>query len=37
VRQRLDALAARLPRVSALTDAAPEHDPEQEQDPAAAP
>jgi hypothetical protein len=36
IRQRLDALQARLPRVSALTQAAPEHDPEQEQDPAAA-
>ena len=36
VRQRLDALAARLPRVSALSHAAAEHDPEQEQDPAAA-
>jgi hypothetical protein len=36
VRQRLDALAKRLPRVSALSQAAPEHDPEQEQDPAAA-
>jgi hypothetical protein len=36
VRQRVDALAARLPRVSALSQAAPEHDPEQEQDPAAA-
>jgi hypothetical protein len=36
VRQRLDALAARLPRVSALSQAAPENDPEQERDPAAA-
>jgi hypothetical protein len=36
VRQRLDALARRLPRTSALSQAAPEHDPEQEQDPAAA-
>jgi hypothetical protein len=36
VRRRLDALAARLPRVSALSQAAPEDDPEQEQDPAAA-
>ena len=36
VRQRIDALAARLPRVSALSQAAPEHDPEEEQDPAAA-
>jgi hypothetical protein len=36
VRQRLDAIAPRLPRASALSQAAPEHDPEQEQDPAAA-
>ena len=36
VRQRLDAVAAGLPRRSALTQAAPEHDPEEEQDPAAA-
>jgi hypothetical protein len=36
VRQRLDALAKRLPRVSALSQAAPEHDPEQGVDPAAA-
>ena len=36
VKQRLDALAHRLPRPSALTQAAPEHDPEEEQDPAAA-
>jgi hypothetical protein len=36
VRQRIDALASRLPRVSALSHAAPEHDPEEEQDPAAA-
>ena len=36
VRRRLDAIARRLPRASALSRAAPEHDPEQEQDPAAA-
>src|SRR5262245_60510938 len=36
VKQRLDALAKRMPRVSALSEAAPEHDPEQERDPAAA-
>jgi hypothetical protein len=36
VKQRLDAVAVRLPRPSALSRAAPEHDPEQEQDPAAA-
>ena len=36
VKQRLDAVALRLPRPSALTQAAPEHDPEEEQDPAAA-
>jgi hypothetical protein len=36
VRQRVDALAVRLPRVSALSEVAPEHDPEREQDPAAA-
>jgi hypothetical protein len=36
VRQRLDAILRRLPRPSALSQAAPEHDPEQEQDPAAA-
>jgi len=36
VKQRLDALARRLPRPSALSQAAPEADPEQEQDPAAA-
>jgi hypothetical protein len=36
VRQRLDALARRLPRTSALSNAAPEHDPEQDEDPAAA-
>ena len=36
VRQRLDAVARRLPRASALSETAPEHDPEEEQDPAAA-
>jgi hypothetical protein len=36
VRQRLDAVARRLPRPSALSEGAPEHDPEQDQDPAAA-
>jgi hypothetical protein len=36
VRRRLDALAGRMPRSRALSDAAPEHDPEQERDPAAA-
>jgi hypothetical protein len=36
VRQRLDAVAHGLPRPSALSQAAPEHDPAQEQDPAAA-
>jgi hypothetical protein len=36
IRQRLDAVAHGLPRPSALSQAAPEHDPEQEQDPAAA-
>ena len=36
VKQRLDAVAGRLPRPSALSEVAPEHDPEQEQDPAAA-
>ena len=36
VRRRLDALAGRMPRSSALSEAAPEHDPEQERDPAAA-
>jgi hypothetical protein len=36
VKGRLDALAKRMPRSSALSDAAPEHDPEQERDPAAA-
>jgi hypothetical protein len=36
VRQRLDAIARRLPRPSALGEAAPEHDPEQDRDPAEA-
>jgi len=36
VRRRLDSLAGRMPRSSALSDAAPEDDPEQERDPAAA-
>ena len=36
VKQRLDAVAHRLPRPAALSQAAPEHDPEEEQDPAAA-
>jgi hypothetical protein len=36
VRRRLDAIARRLPRASALTQVAPEHDPEQDEDPAAA-
>jgi hypothetical protein len=36
VRERIDALAGRLPRVSALTQAAPEHDPEEDADPEAA-
>jgi hypothetical protein len=36
VRQRLDAIARRVPRPSALSAVAPEHDPEEEQDPAAA-
>jgi hypothetical protein len=36
VKERLDAIARRLPRPSALSEVAPEHDPEQEQDPAAA-
>jgi hypothetical protein len=36
VKQRLDALAHRLPRPSALSQASAEHDPEHEQDPAAA-
>ena len=36
VKQRLDAIAGRLPKPSALSQAAPEHDPEQDEDPAAA-
>jgi hypothetical protein len=36
VRRRLDAIAGRLPRQRALSEVAPEHDPEHEQDPAAA-
>jgi hypothetical protein len=36
VRERVDALAGRLPKVSALTQAAPEHDPEEDADPEAA-
>jgi hypothetical protein len=36
VKARLDAVACRLPRPSALSEVAAEHDPEQEQDPAAA-
>lgn len=36
VRERIDALAGRLPRVSALSQAAPEHDPEEDADPEAA-
>src|ERR687887_2230395 len=36
IRRRLDALSRRMPRASALSDAAPEEDPEQERDPAAA-
>jgi hypothetical protein len=36
VRQRLDAVVRRLPRKTALSEVAPEHDPEQEEDPAAA-
>jgi hypothetical protein len=36
VRERIDALAGRLPKVSALTQAAPEHDPEEDADPEAA-
>lgn len=34
VKERLDAVAQRLPRPSALSEGAAEHDPEQEQDPA---
>jgi hypothetical protein len=36
VRVRGDALAAKLPRPTALSLAAPEHDPEEDEDPAAA-
>lgn len=36
VRERVDALAARLPKVSALSEAAPVHDPEEDADPEAA-
>jgi hypothetical protein len=36
VKQRLDAVARRVPRPSALSQAAPEPDPEQDHDPAAA-
>jgi hypothetical protein len=36
VRARIDSLAARLPKVSALGDAAPVHDPEEDADPEAA-
>ena len=36
VRERIDALAKRMPRATALTEGAPEDDPEQEEDPAAA-
>jgi hypothetical protein len=36
VKQRLDRIAHNLPKPSALSQAAPEHDPEEEQDPAAA-
>jgi hypothetical protein len=36
VKERLDAVVLRLPRPSALSAAVPEHDPEQEQDPAPA-
>ncbi|MEA2252629.1 MAG: hypothetical protein QOJ82_1134 [Solirubrobacteraceae bacterium] len=36
VRERVDALARKLPRPVALSQAAPEHDPEQDEDPAAA-
>lgn len=36
VRERIDVLAARLPKVSALSEAAPVHDPEQDVDPEAA-
>jgi hypothetical protein len=36
VKQRLDRIAQHLPKPSALSQAAPEHDPEQDEDPAAA-
>jgi hypothetical protein len=36
VRQRLDAVAARLPKTRALSVGQPEHDAEQDEDPAAA-
>jgi len=36
VRERIDVLVGRLPKVSALTQAAPEHDPEEDADPGAA-
>jgi hypothetical protein len=36
VKQRLDRIAHNLPKPSALSQAAPEHDPEQDEDPAAA-
>ena len=36
VKERLDAVARRLPRPSALSEVAAEHDPEQDEDPAAA-
>jgi hypothetical protein len=36
LRERLDALRARTPQPAAVSDGAPEHDPEEEIDPAAA-
>jgi hypothetical protein len=36
LRERLDALRARMPRPVALSEGAPEHDPEEEIDPATA-
>jgi hypothetical protein len=36
LRERLDVLRARVPRPVALSEGAPEHDPEEETDPAAA-
>ena len=36
VKERLDAVTRRLPRPSALSEVAAEHDPEQDEDPAAA-